>query len=168
MNFKRAIAAFVVFCLILICTGCGVKGWQNGESAPSSSEVEVEELIKEVDDSSYENNLSGLSGYLKEAGAISGEAKEMSADMIGAIAGEKYEDNVTSIEIYEFSNENLSDTAKEVIRSIKETGKFEMLGIKVDAVLSENEKFLMVYSENKADPNLKGEVEKAFVAFKKG
>lgn len=163
---KKITVLILAVCLVLICAGCGVKGWKD-DAGSSSSQLE-EGLIKKIDDKSYENSLKGLSQYLKDAGAISGDAKEMNASMIGAASGEKYSFGNIIVELYEFDLANLGEEANKVISDVKETGKFEILGAKVEAVLSENGKYLMVYADSKNNEELKKEVLDTFAAFKKG
>lgn len=164
---KKILAVLLALCFVLMFAGCGVKGWQDGGKNDTSSQ-ENNELVKTVDDKDYENNLAGLAEYLKAAEVISGDGTEMSAAMIGAVSGKKFVKDNLSIEIYEFDAENLNDDAKSVISSVKEKGFFVILGTEVDAVLSANEKYLMVYADAKNNEELKKAVVEAFTAFKKG
>lgn len=165
---KKIVAILLALCFILMFAGCGVKGWQDGGNDSSGSQTD-ESLVKTVDDKDYENNLAGLAAYLKAAEVISGDATTMSAEMIGAVSGEKYSyDKNTFVEIYEFDTENLNADAKEVLDSVKEKGYFVILGTEVNADISDNGKYIMVYTQEKADEELKNAAVEAFKAFKKG
>ena len=164
---KKFFAIVLVLCFALMSVGCGVKGWKDSGNDDTSSKEES--LVKTVDDKDYENNLAGLAEYLKAAEVIKGDATKMSAEMIGAVSGEKYSyDKNTFVEIYEFDTANLSADAKEVLDSVKEKGSFVVLGTEVEATISENGKYIMVYTQAKENEELKKASIEAFKVFKKG
>ena len=77
----------------------------------------------------------------------------------------------TVIELYEFDLNKLNDTAKSVIDSVKNDGTFEnAMGETVeDVYLSENGKFLMIYSDKSSDKKSEDHIEtknKVIKAFK--
>lgn len=126
---------------------------QTASSQPASSTIKVEA-------SSVSDDLAGLQKYLVGNAAVSGTPENMRADMIGAKTGVRYKyganggkDNVT-LELYEFGTANLNATAQQVISDVKSTGKFTVVGQKVDATLSKSGKYLMIYKNSATDdPN---------------
>lgn len=116
----------------------------------------IDSEAAEVSADDYEKTLEGLVSYLKDNQTLSGdEPTIMSYDFIGAIAGEKYtytyEGATVTCELYEFDLENLDDAANEVIDSTVENGYFICIGDEVEAVISNNHQFLMVFTISTSD-----------------
>lgn len=140
---------------------------QAASSQPASSAIQVKE-------SSVPDSLEGLQKYLVGNASVSGTAETMRSDMIGAKSGVRYKyghngkDNVT-LELYEYDPQNLNETAEKVLADVKATGKFTVIGQTVDAVLSQNGKYLMVYKNTASDDDNKAygeQVKKLFTEFK--
>lgn len=76
-------------------------------------------------------------------------------------AGEKKDNNI-NLELYRFGKAN--DTSKKVIADIKSKGSFTIEGEKtpIDAVVSKDEKFLMIFQDSNSDKEL---IEKATKDF---
>lgn len=150
-NLKKILAVVLVAVLAMSFTGCVTN------RGTSYAELTVSAEEKNPDMSTYNNDFDGIVKYLTDCELIAGEGTEMSADFIGAKVGKKfaftYEGQRITCEIYEFDTENLSDTAKTVIESVKTNGYFESLDTEVKAVLSASEKFLMVYVNDAKDDN---------------
>lgn len=163
--------------LLMTATACGagdVGGVSSQASnspqktAPSSNSAQA------VSQDSVEDNLKGLQKYLTGNGAVSGDPTAMRAEVIGAKSGVRYQfsyngkNNVTA-EFYEYDPANLNETAKNILDSVKSSGKFSLMGQQVDAVLSDSGKYLMIYQdtvvkdENKANAD---KVTKLFKSFK--
>lgn len=142
------LAAVVVAVSAVTLTGCG-----GSDDTSSTPEVAVGSTMefKKLD----EKGLEGLCDYLEGNGIIAGNYVDMKADMLGAVSGRKYQFkyNGTTIiaEFYEFDLDNLNDTAKATINSVKETGKFEILGTSVDASVTEDGKYVYIYGDTSTD-----------------
>lgn len=174
MNTKMKIAAvFAAALMLLSFSACAVN---MPDSSNSSSQAEATpEPEASVDESKYEDTLSGLEQYMQAKEYISGTPVEMDASFIGAKAGVKYTgsfegtNNIT-VELYEYDTSALNETAQEVINSVKENGTFELLGMTAEATLSDNGKYLMVYKDSASgevhDTRTK-QVKEDFTAFKK-
>ena len=149
-NLKKILALVLVMVMAVSLTGCMTTKGQ------TSTELVVSAEEKNPDMSAYTNDFDGITKYLADCEVIAGEGAEMSADFIGAVTGKKYafsyEGQKATCEIYEYDLENLNDTAKAVIDSVKTKGYFESLDSEVTATLSNNGKFLMIYVNSaKAD-----------------
>lgn len=171
-----ALAAAAV--LLLSFAGCAVDvpdSSSTSSETTSESTSETESAAPEVDESKYEDTLDGLAKYMIAKEYIAGDATEMEADFIGAEKGVKYTGsfegtNNISMELYEYDTANLNDTAKEIIDSVKKDGKFELMGMTADAVVSDNGKYLMVYKDSASGETHDARTEQVkadFQAFKK-
>lgn len=157
-----------VFCFAL--TACGVNNTK--EPAPTSSgTVSMPEIQVSQDD--YDDTLDGLEQYLAAKGAISGDPQIVRSEYIGADDGDRFvisfENATVTVELYSYTPDKLNDTAKEVLDSVKESGKFTVLGIEAQALLSDNGKYLMIYTSTSADETQtahRQSVEKLFTEFK--
>lgn len=167
---KRLFAALLCAGLLAVAmTGCSYQDAlaQNNESSQveetkTDNEEESEDTVNPAD---YDNNLDGLCEYFAAMGYIPtdkkgniDESKEvvMDASLIGAKDGKKYQTKTMALELYEYDVENLNDTAKEVIASVEKDGSFTILDMNpVKAYLSDNGKYLMVYT----DPSISGDKE---------
>lgn len=170
------ISVAAVLALTLSACGVGDVGSVSSQSASSaaSSQAPVSSAPK-VEDSSVENNLSGLQKYLEGNASVTGTAEKMQADIIGAVDGVRYKygysgNNNVSLELYEYDLTKLNATAQKVISDVKSSGQFTVLDQKVDAVLSDNGKYLMIYKNSSTDSGNKAyteQIKKLFQEFKK-
>ena len=146
----------------------GRPGYQSSSAAvqenPVSSVAPVE---------NYDDTLQGLINCMSDRGYISGDATAMSASIIGAKEGYKYQfahekSNVT-VELYEYDLENLNDTATKVHEQVKNTGGFQLQSAQIPATLSPSGKYLMIYTyspENDANQQRKDDVENLLKRWK--
>ena len=150
-----AIAAAMVTAVAL--TGCG----GSGETAEAPSAVAGTMAIDELD----AKGMEGLCDYLEGNGIIAGNYVDMKADVIGAKAGRKYQfkfgDTTIITEFYEFDLNNLNDTAKATIDSVKENGTFSVLGTEVKALATESGKYVYIYGDTKTDEANVAQMQKA-------
>ena len=71
---------------------------------------------------------------------------------LGRVEEEQREILAHLIELYEYDLNNLNDTAKSVINSVKKDGSFVILDLPaVTAYLSDNGKYMMIYTDNSID-----------------
>ncbi len=141
-------------------------------AAPTAQLAELTYEKEDIAFDEYDDNLEGLEEYLEDKNLIAGNATEMSYDFISAIAGQKYFYTTNSVslscEIYEYDSENLDDKAKEIINSIKENGHFVSLDTEITAVLSDNEKYVMILggdTENEQVADYMTDLNESFKAF---
>lgn len=141
-KFKKIVVTMVAAVMVLTLTGCTT-------TTTTITAVEVSDETPVVSMEDYTNDFDGIVNYMKDMELIAGDGSEMSADYIGAIAGEKftytYKDATMTCEIYEFDQENISDTATATIASAKEDGTITVIGTEIAATISDNEKFLMIF-----------------------
>ena len=154
------LVVFVGICF----AGCSGNNAQNEDvSIPSESQ--------EITDAGYDDNIAGLQAFMKDRSYIKGEAKRMSADFIGANEGYRYDFAGITTELYEFDLQNLSTAAQDVVNSVEEKGSFVILDEEVQAVMSDNGKYMMIYTDNSKRENKderKNTVEQGFKSFKSG
>lgn len=169
--------------LAVACAGCGAGDIQTDStggvvSAASSTASGVQsEAPKQAEKTpaDYDNNLDGMAAYLKDQGYIEkdyqaaavmgmqaqADSNIMQAQIIGAKAGKRYvgsydgKQNVT-IELYEYDPANLDSKGQEVIAQVKQEGTFTVFGKDVEAHLSSNSKYLMVYQDTELAADKKG------------
>lgn len=120
----------------------------------------------------YTNDFEGLVKYMADSELIAGEGTNMSADFIGAEAGQKfafkYKEAAITCELYSFDLENLPEKGREVLDSVKANGTFKSLDKDISAVLSDNGKFMMIYvcsSNDEAYLNFTDRMHEKFKAF---
>lgn len=167
---KKLLPIILCAAIVFSVSGCVSRGQQL--TALSTDNVPKADSVK-VDD--YKNDLDGLESYLKKRAFLPDiDGTEMSYDMIGAKAGHRYmftlNGSTVTAEFYEYDLENLNKEAKTTIESVKKNGTFEILGVSTDATLSDNGKYLMVYTDNSGEElntTRKADVLKAFKAYKK-
>ena len=141
-RFKKIIALILAAFIIASFAGCA--------SAPQSQSDTVK--ISEI----KEEGIKSLCTSLSKDKLIPEEATDMQNEVIGAIAGYRFtvelEGGNALVELYEFDKDNLNDSAKKVIDDVKKNGCFNMLDISnVNAQLSDNEKYLMIYNDAKSE-----------------
>lgn len=164
---KKIIAVILSACCIgALLAGCGVSDaltqTKNTETATQASEQENEPSVKDTD---FNNDFDGLCDYfvakgytVAKAGDKLDEKKvtEMDAALVGAENGKKfattYNGKNITVELYGYNTSELNDTAKQIIESVKKDGTFSILGFDpVKAYISDNGKYMMVYSDASID-----------------
>lgn len=166
---KRAIITFLCVGLVAIMmVGCGYKDALASNSSTSATtetkSTNDEANEKKVSDADYKDNFDGLCSYFADLGYIDtkdgkiddSKAVVMDYALIGATAGKKfttqYVGNQVLIELYAYDTNKLNDEAKKVIESVKKDGTFTILDLPaVKATLSDNGKYLMIYTDNSID-----------------
>lgn len=176
---KRIIA--LILCmgmLAAVSSGCMGAGTPQITQYPTDASKEMKD---------YKDTFDDLCKYLSAKGYINAleenkdkSYNEMKYELVGASNGKKFlctmngANNVT-IELYDFSKPASPD---EVYNKVKKDGKFSILEIdEVNAYLSDNGKYMMVYTDsgiNWADPDKNSdnykrfdEILKAFKEFHK-
>ena len=153
---KRIILILISILLILAFAGCGVSDPLNPDASVSDDDKDQSVT---VDDADYEDSIAGIYNYMLAMGLIDKlEPTAMAADLIGAEEGNKYVYRLNGkqidVELYSYDIDNLNDTAKEILDSVKSSGSFEILGLgEVEAIISDSGKYLLVYSDKAFDSN---------------
>lgn len=168
---KRFIAAILCVGLIAaVFAGCAYKDALSKDNTATIQATEATGSLAtadEVDAKNFSDDLEGLSNYFAKKGYITtkdGKIDEstitvMDASLIGAKEGKKYATSyggkAITIELYEYdvrNLNNLNDTAKAVIESVKNSGEFTILDLPpVKAYLSNNGRYIMVYTDASID-----------------
>lgn len=164
---KKILLVVLAFVMILNLASCNL-------NIDTTKYPEAPETAEGINQESYNDNLEGLMGYFKDKGYVSGEPAKMSAELIGAKEGYRYQFTYNKakirVELYEYDLDNLNNMANDVLEGVKKSGKITVQNTSVDAVVSDNEKYLMIYTKDKDnDENIKREEEviNEFKAFKK-
>ena len=156
---KRTVLILLSILLVLAFAACGVEDPLNPNNTNEASDPASGEQSNEVADTNYEDSIAGIYNYMRDLDLINdADPTKMAADLIGAKEGNKYSYRLNgtqvTVELYSYDTDNLNDTAKEIIDSVKSSGKFEILGLgEVEAVLSDSGKYLLVYSDKAFDSN---------------
>lgn len=183
---KKIIMAAMALCLVFSMSACGVAPeslptlTMENTSSNTGSEVSGEEVSQEpreeVADTGFEDTLNGLCQYMEANYGVTGDKAEMSFKEIGAIGGFRYKfiynGGTVQAEFYEYDPANLDEKGQECIDSVKENGIIKVLENEVPATLSDNGKYLMIYTDDtaeKKEPNRiqMEKVHELFVSFKK-
>ena len=167
---KKILPIILCAAIVFSVSGCVSSGTQL--TALSTDNIPKADSVKVKD---YDDNLDGLEKYLKKRAFLPDmDGTEMSYGMIGAKAGHRYmftfNNSQVTAEFDEYDLKNLNDEAKKTIESVKKDGKFELLGMTTEATLSDNGKYLMVYTDNSGEElnkTRKSDVLKAFKEYKK-
>ncbi len=149
----------LVLTIPLIFSGCG-EG-DVGSPKGNSSESQIN-----LDQSKYEDNLEGLQNYLQDMDLISGQSTDMLSEIINAKKGVKYtfkynKSNVT-VELYEFESPN-----EDAANQINSKGTLSIFDKEVPAVISNNKRFLIIYSDKSTNHQNVEKAEKIKEAVKK-
>lgn len=155
---KKGLLIFISAIIILtVFAGCSDPLKDNYKKATASTEAT--EKVQEKKE--YENNFNGLKSYMIDNGYIkeSDKGTEMNAELIGAEKGYIYTNGKIKIELYEYNTKKLSKKAKKYIDSVNKDGCFEIYDQKINAYLTEDNKFMMIYN----DDEKKAETEKQTV-----
>lgn len=160
---KKIISALLMASVIAIsAAGCGYndaleQASKANQQTTSASQSASEQTSKEAE-KVYKDSFDGLCSYMQDKGYYTDKAvkTEMDASFIGAKQGVKYSiSNNLAIELYEYDTTKLNDTAKEIVKEVKESNSFTIIeGYPVNAAyLSDNGKYLMIYNDTKIDKN---------------
>lgn len=168
---KKLLAAILTLCFATVfLAGCGASDAldsRKNTTAATEASSQAEAIQSSVKDTDFDDSFDGLCDYFAAMGynvEKAGDAVEdtkvtvMDASLIGAEQGKKFSTTYNGkqiyVELYYYDTKNLSDTAKEIIDSVKTNGAFQILpdnnGEKLPAVtayLSDNGKYLMIYSD---------------------
>lgn len=155
-----------VCCLSALLAGCGFNdALAQNSNTETTTQAATEDEAPSVKHTDYNDDFDGLCDYFVAMGYTVAKAgdkldeknvTEMDSALIGAEKGRKYATtyngkNIT-VELYGYNTETLNDTAKEVIESVKKDGTFTILDFApVKAYLSDNGKYLMIYSDASID-----------------
>ena len=128
--------------LISVMSGCGTTVPDATESTAATEETKEEKT--------YSDSLESLAEYMKDQGYIDNtdNAYKMQAQLIGAEKGYRYLKGTVQIELYKYNPDKLNDTAKDVMEQIEKNGEFELYGKKIKGYLSDNGKYMMVYTDS--------------------
>lgn len=173
---KRIWLTAAILLLSLSFAACGGAGQPTADlvlpwtdSRESSQTVSLED-VEAISDGDYAHDLTGLVAYLKDSYLLAGEPLEMSYDVLDAVSGEKYSftfrSSMVSVELYEFDMDHLTEKAKGYLADVKENGHFTILDTMVDAEISENGKYLMIYNDGKKDDENQEQKARAVEIFK--
>lgn len=160
---KKIISALLMASVIAIsAAGCGYndaleQASKANQQTTSASQSASEQTSKEAE-KVYKDSFDGLCSYMQDKGYYTDKAvkTEMDASFIGAKQGIKYSiSNNLAIELYEYDTTKLNDTAKEIVKEVKDSNSFTIIeGYPVNAAyLSNNGKYLMIYNDTKIDKN---------------
>lgn len=145
----------------------GDKSYMENQSAASEISSQASSSQAQQDQTQIEKKpgIDALADYFIADGLIKEDTKaEVAPQVIGAKEGLRYTAQVGSssfnIEFYEFDVNNLNETAEKTLSSIRETGQFELLNTKVNAVISNNGKYIMIYDDKSDNPDNLAEKEK--------
>ena len=164
---KKSILVSVAVIMCLVFTSCGA----GNVGVSSTSEKTSSAVSSQVSDKDVDDTLGGLQTYMKKAADFSGNATKMRADVIGAKSGVKYvfghngKNNVT-VEFYSFDPSSLSGSAKNIIESVEKNGYFTMMDKNINAVMSDNGKYMMIYTNSATDDENKSYDKKVLKLFK--
>lgn len=160
---KKIISALLMaFVIAVSAAGCGYndaleQASKANQQTTSASQSASEQTSKEAE-KVYKDSFDGLCSYMQDKGYYTDKAvkTEMDASFIGAKQGIKYSiSNNLAIELYEYDTAKLNDTAKEIVKEVKDSNSFTIIeGYPVNAAyLSDNGKYLMIYNDTKIDKN---------------
>lgn len=160
---KKIISALLMaFVIAVSAAGCGYndaleQASKANQQTTSASQSASEQTSKEAE-KVYKDSFDGLCSYMQDKGYYTDKAvkTEMDASFIGAKQGIKYSiSNNLAIELYEYDTTKLNDTAKEIVKEVKDSNSFTIIeGYPVNAAyLSDNGKYLMIYNDTKIDKN---------------
>lgn len=141
-SFKKIIALVTAVLVIASFAGCA--------TAPQSQSDTVK--ISDI----KEKGMANLCKQLNKDKLVPNEATDMQNEVIGAISGYRFnvelEGGNALVELYEYDLDKLNETANRIISDVKENGTFNMLDISqnVEAELSDNDKYLMIYNDSKS------------------
>lgn len=157
-NIKKLFAVILVIAMCVSMTGCMSNARNAAVQVPalevSAAPAEGEEPVMK-DPADYSDDIQGLCKFMEENKVTAGERIQMEYGVIGAMNGYKYsytyDGSAVQLEVYEFAAEGLSETAQTVIDSVKNNGEFELLDNNIPAKLSADGRFMLIYTDGKAE-----------------
>lgn len=174
---KKILAFMLVVILCLSLCGCmgtsqqqstvTYKDFEGGAvGTPDEFPAVASSDESSADEAKYKNDLRGLCTYLKDKNCVFDyeDAIVTDASLIGADDGYKFmykfEDGEVVLEVYSYSK-----TDSEWYQQAKANGEITLLGVTFEAILSENGKYLMVYSDSKNRTERKDAIIDVFNSF---
>ncbi|MBE6737302.1 MAG: hypothetical protein E7566_01420 [Ruminococcaceae bacterium] len=171
----KKILAFML--VVILCFSlCGCMGAQpqptveykdfEGGAVGTPDEFTASAATSDEAKPKYENNLKGLCTYLKDKNCVYAykDAIVPTASMIGADEGYKfmykYDGGDVVLEVYSYS-----DTDNKWYQQAKADGEITLLDETFEAILSENGKYLMIYSDSKERAERKDAIVEVFKSF---
>lgn len=154
---KKILTVLLAVALAGTMAACGAGDVGGSSSGSASSQAASSQAAPSAPAaSSYAGTLEGLEKYLLASGVISGSPTTTQAAFIGAKSGAKYQfglngNNNVMVELYEFDTANPDSAAQTVLADVKSKGSFTIMDQKVNAVLSDSGKFLMIYKDSVTD-----------------
>lgn len=149
---KFIVAAIALIMIAAVFAGCSDGLEEQRAAANTDATSATEAVTEEKKTADYKDNYVGLCNYMQDKGYIkikekSADEDRMNAELIGAEEGNRYTMNTVTIELYAFDLKSDNKTRDEVIASVKKDGKFTIYNKEVTAYLSDNSKYLMIYSD---------------------
>lgn len=132
---KKIISALLMASVIAVsAAGCGYndaleQASKANQQTTSASQSASEQTSKEAE-KVYKDSFDGLCSYMQDKGYYTDKAvkTEMDASFIGAKQGIKYSiSNNLAIELYEYDTAKLNDTAKEIVKEVKDSNSFTII-----------------------------------------
>lgn len=155
-----SIILILTVCMFTL-TACGVGDvgdvtYMNSQQEQQNAETQQEVDEYQANEPAKEPGLASMRTYFEYNGyVVQGSEQTVAADMIGATQGVRYGaqygSSIFTIELYEYDINNLNDMAKTILGEADTTGSFIMLGENVPAVVSDNGKYLMIYSDTSTE-----------------
>lgn len=173
---KKLLFLTIACALAVTFTACGSSTGNKPELSSTASMAETE----------VQDTFEDLCTYLNGNGIISGTPIDMNSEIIGASDGRRYsatyDGGEVHVELYEFDMEKLAQIAKEKnydlekltalatqnLESIRKDGSLEILSgkEKVEALLSNNGKYVMIYADPDTGESHLAQRQKAETLFK--
>lgn len=153
---KKTLLAIVISTFTLLLIGCSTS---KESQAPVQSTQQSEGTQPAADEAA--SNLDDLLEQFKAAGLTVGEKEPKLSSMIGAKDGFGVNINGMPIEIYQFDISSTDETAVQNMKSAKDTGKINMLGI--DFPVKMNRDLMLVNYQGHPDEE---KIVKVFTGFK--
>lgn len=154
---KRLTVLLIAGILCFALSGCGAGDVGSAEyMAQKQRESEAAANANSESEPSWSADFAGLTGCFEWRGYVIPDSKtETLASVIGATEGYRYRSQVGksqfNVELYSFDPSNLDETASSIINEIEETGKFTMIDSEIQAEVSNNRKYMMIYTDPSSD-----------------
>lgn len=174
---KRTITLVAtILMLALFITGCGTTTQQTDAKVTLSDTMQTlkDKMVDEGYIPKKDVTQTEMSPVKQEG--TNGKTEEYGGYLsIGAVEGVRYSftynNSNVNVELYRYDNKKSTDLSKKIIDEVKENGYFtyENSDEKVEAILSADEKFLLIYQDSsteKKNANKKNDAEKFFVEYK--
>lgn len=169
-NIKKCIAVILVLMLCFGMTACSASRQTTTTISleTSADPMDGEAVQNEMKDpADYDDDIHGLCAFLRDCKVTAGESIQMEYGVIGAVNGYKftygYNSSNVQLEVYEFPTEELSEEAQNVIGSVRENGSFDFLDGTIPAILSADGRYMLIYTDAKAEKEDANKVHKAHV-----